>query len=370
MEYSTRVYYCAKDQSRAVNGIHISHWIDPFTTTVWILCLLTLLGIPFLGSILVSKSILESLLVVIGTIGVVLRQYTKIVNKKLLIFGVFLGFFLCSFYENQITSLAIVQLPPKTIGSLNELISKGYKILIYEEDDIAKFLYDFKVRQMEAAFNKSWYVIGSKYEYFDKNNDTMVKLLVGTNGTAKYASLTNTMYLQYSLTDTTEQTREETGCADYNCHSIPDEIGKSQYYWVVNAKNKHWIEKSIDYMQSAGLQQQWNNWEEWFQTLQQISYERLLKKKGIWLGESLIQKPTLGPGLIRVQELGSFIILVLILLLSSILLLVVEIVKNRLNITKVTVLTSLQVGLESVKVNFRMSCFHNIWRMNKADNVA
>ncbi|CAL8098261.1 unnamed protein product, partial [Orchesella dallaii] len=315
--FGTMVYYCSMSSPRVMSKSKCMHWIQPFSVSVWIVCFLMLLGIPFLISMVQTKSIFYSILVVIGAVGVVLKQYTVIVGCRMLIFTSFLGLLVVSFYESQITSLAIVQMPPKTIQSMFELVNKGYKI-IKNEESYTGFELDFNFMKLDD-FAKLWYSIGNI------NHDNYDNLNVKFLAEGKYASFVTTEYIQYNIMEKTELVRKETGVGGYDCHIIPEEIGKGQKHWKLEVKNKYWLERSLRFMQTAGLQDIWDQWSYWHERFRFIIHERNLQSNGTWLGESLFHKKNLGPGLILVQELAAFMLLALCPLIVSILLLVGEI---------------------------------------------
>ncbi|CAL8098554.1 unnamed protein product [Orchesella dallaii] len=123
----------------------------------------------------------------------------------------------------------------------------------------------------------------------------------------------------------TELTRKETGLGDYNCHSIPDELARSQYFWQLYVKNHYWLKETIHRIQSAGLQQQWSHWVRLSRKVGFIRNERKLRKNGTWLGESLFGTHSLGPGLVRIGELGSFMFLALCPLTAGMVCLILQI---------------------------------------------
>ncbi|CAL8132558.1 unnamed protein product [Orchesella dallaii] len=138
-----KLYYCSETNLLSVDESKLFYWIAPFTIPLWLYCF-TLLATPVCATFCRSKSVSESVAVLIGVVGMVLKQYTYVVGKKLLVFTSFFALIVCSFYESQITSLAIVQLPPPVIQSLQELVSKRYKILLFEELPLDYFESEFK----------------------------------------------------------------------------------------------------------------------------------------------------------------------------------------------------------------------------------
>ncbi|CAL8098225.1 unnamed protein product [Orchesella dallaii] len=325
---SSTIYYCRREQVSTSNDNKVMHWIYPFTASVWIILLQLTLGIPSVVTIIFTKSVRKAISVVIGTVSGFIGHDTGAIGRTMFTFISLFGFIICSFYESQITSLAVVQRPLPTIQSLNELISKGYKILKNKESLTERFEIDFKIRSMERVFNKSWFVYGSHFDEFYGNLDVQVELLALSANKLKYASFVDTQFIYYNLKEKTERTRKETGFGDYNCHSIPDEIGRSQYFWLLYVKNQYWLEKTIYRLQSAGLQQRWSHWARLSIEVRFIRNERKLRKNGTWLGESLFGTHSLGPGLVGVEELGSFILLALCPLFASIVCLFLELYYN------------------------------------------
>ncbi|CAL8098252.1 unnamed protein product [Orchesella dallaii] len=322
---SATIYYCIKYKINTDNDSKVMHWIYPFTASVWIILLQLLLGIPSIVTIIFTKSIPKTISVVIGTVSGVIGHGNGTIGRTMFAFISLFGFIICSFYESQITSLAIAQQPPQIIQSLNELINKGYKILTDEESNIQKFEIDFKIRNMEKAFNQSWFLFGKGIDNYNKHVELNVKLLAFSNSTLKYASFTRTNLIEYNLREKTERIRQHTGIGDYNCHSIPDTIGQNKSFWNLGVKNRYWIEKTAHKVQSAGLQERWNRWSDIKSEWEFIMNERRLRKSGKWLGESIFGTHSLGPGLVGVAELGSFMLLLLCPFLTGILCLILEV---------------------------------------------
>ncbi|CAL8130068.1 unnamed protein product [Orchesella dallaii] len=312
------IFYCSKE-SRSVNKSKILHWFRPFTPLLWLYCFM-LLAVPFVVTFISTKSVSDSVGTIYGVVVLVLGQYTGLIGKKLLIFASFFGLIVGSFYESQITSEAIVQLPPETIHSLQELLQKGYKILGVVEDVLEQYKQEFIIRNLMDKFNESWYIYGSGYVESDRRITAEANLLA----TQKYAKITNAQLLWYNLIKYSEHVRKQTGIAEYDCFMIPDEIVKRQVYWRMTVKNRYWLGKSIHRVQEAGLTDVWDGWVKWLSKLNYIMYEQRLIRKGTWLGDSLFHKKDLGPGLITVQEVGGFFILALCPYITSILILVVE----------------------------------------------
>ncbi|CAL8098206.1 unnamed protein product [Orchesella dallaii] len=322
------IYYCSRELVDTANDNKIMHWIYPFTASVWIILFQLLVGIPSLVTFIFTKSIRKAITVVICTVSGVIGHDTGAIGRTMSTLISLFGFIICSFYESQITSLAVVQRPPPTIQSLNELIAKGYKILKNKESHTQRFEIDFKTRNMEGVFNKSWFVFGSKYDEFYENLGVQVKLLSQSTNNLKYASFVDRQFIYYNLKEKTELTRKETGLEDYNCHSIPEELARSKYFWKLYVKNHYWLEKTIHRIQSAGLQQQWSHWARLSVEFGLIANERKLRNNGKWMGESLFGKYSLGPGLVRVGELRSFMFLALCPLTGGIICLILEIYYN------------------------------------------
>ncbi|CAL8098166.1 unnamed protein product [Orchesella dallaii] len=318
------IYYCRREQVSTANGNKVMHWIYPFTASVWIILLQLMVGIPSIVTIIFTKSIQKTITVVICTVSGVIGHDTGAIGRKMFTFISLFGFIICSFYESQITSLAVVQQPLPTIQTLHELIAKGYKLLYDEEGSIQEFEIDFKIRNMEGVFNKSWFVYGSQYDEFDGHLEVEIKLLTLSEQKLKYASIADKKFVYYHLKRNTELTRKEIGLGDYNCHSIPDELGRSQYFWKLYVKNQYWLEKTIHRIQSAGLQRKWSHWAHLSDEVQFITNERQLRKNGNWLGESLFGTHSLGPGLVRIEELGSFMLLALCPLVTGIVCFILE----------------------------------------------
>ncbi|CAL8130070.1 unnamed protein product [Orchesella dallaii] len=318
-ENSKAIFYCNKD-ARAENGIKFMHWFEPFTAFLWLYCFM-LLGIPFLVTFISTSSGSGSLGIIYGVVGVILRQFTDVVGRKLLIFTSFFGLIVGGFYESQITSLAIVQLPPETIQSLQELLQKGYKILRVKEYPVEQFENEFKMRKLLDKFNESWFIYGSIDDDYDTRSELQVSLLA----TQKYAVITSTFYLWDNLVRYTKAVRNAAGVAEFNCHNIPDELVKRAVYWEMTLKNRYWVLKSIRHTYEAGLHELWNRCSKRAAKLQYITIERRLQRIGEFLGDSLFHKKNLGPALITVQEVGGFLLLALCPYITSIVMLVVEI---------------------------------------------
>ncbi|CAL8130138.1 unnamed protein product [Orchesella dallaii] len=281
---SKGLLYCGKE-SRAEIKNTIMHWIEPFAVLLWLYCFM-LLGIPFLFALLSTKSYSYSLGIIYGAVGVILRQYTDVVGRKLLISTSFFGLIVGGFYESQITSLAIVQLPIKTIQSLQELLRKEYKILVEEEHILGQYKHDFKIRDVLDKFNESWFIYASA----DDDYASVVRILLNLLATKKYATILPTSYIFNNALQFAERIRRDTGAAEFHCYGIPEELVKDRNYWTLTVKNKYWVKKSMHHMQEAGLYEIWNRWLEWFFQFDYIVYERRRQEKGTMLGDSLIHK--------------------------------------------------------------------------------
>ncbi|CAL8098388.1 unnamed protein product [Orchesella dallaii] len=323
------IFYCSKE-SREENRSKIFHWIEPFTALLWLYCFM-LLGIPFLITFISTNSASDSLGSIYGVVGVILRQYTGVVGRKLLIFTSFFGLIVGSFYESQITSLAIVQLPPETIQSLQQLLQRGYKILLKHEEYHGTYKEDFKMREILDKFNDSWFRYASVYDGHDKKFALEVSLLAVSNGRQKYAAMEAASDTYFSLLKHTQSIREETACAECNCHPIPDEIARRHHHWIVNVKNVYWLVKSLHHVKEAGFQNVWNHWAKWVEELNYIMYERRLQEKGSWVGDSFFHEKNLGPALIKLEEIGGFLLLSLCPYITGIVILVVEISSKTAN---------------------------------------
>ncbi|CAL8098732.1 unnamed protein product [Orchesella dallaii] len=322
------IYYCRNENLELQEeNIGFLHWIVPFTFPLWIVCLI-LLVIPVFITYCRTKSVSDSVSILIGVVGEVLKQHTNVVDKKLLVFTSFSALIVCSFYESQITSLAIVQIPPPTIQTLQELINKGYKLLKTEGAPSDDYRLDFKFRNIENVFNESWFVYKKKYGDYDSAVDRIVNLLARSTKNLSYAGIKRNNIIQFTLFQTTNLIRKQTGVAGYACHSVPDKIGKGQDYWRTSVKNKHWLEVSLSYMNAAGLPRIWDSWSVWVRRLRFMKKERKLREEGKWLGDSLFHKKELGPALIKIQELEGFLLLALCPVIISIVLLGVEISKH------------------------------------------
>ncbi|CAL8130232.1 unnamed protein product [Orchesella dallaii] len=317
------VYYCSKTNRWSVDESKLFHWIVPFTVSLWLYCF-TLLAVPVLATLFLRKSVSESMAVFFGILGVVLKQYTNVVGKQLLVFTSVFALIVCSFYESQITSLAIVQLPPSKIQSFHELITKGYKILLYEELPVELFESEFKRRNMLDVFNQSFFRFASLYDDFDETIDLKTKLLATSDGNVSYALYEQNVHIHFNLWYSTELTRKETGSPDYDCHSLPDVLLPTQDFWRTNLKNRYWLQRSILSLDAAGLYQIWETWPDWVIKFQYINEERELQHQGKWLGESLFHKKIMGPALIRIEEIFGFLFLTSCLVIASFLLLFLE----------------------------------------------
>ncbi|CAL8130252.1 unnamed protein product [Orchesella dallaii] len=328
-DLSEIISYCRKENHALQEAnMGLLHWILPFTFPIWIVCLI-LLAIPGFVTYYHTKSVSDSVSVLIGVLGVALKQYTNVIDKKLLVFTSFFGLIVCSFYETQITSSAMAQLPLPIIQSLEELIRKGYKLLITRETLIGDYELDFKFRNMLDVFNKSWYTYASLYDDYASRTDLEVILLANSNGSAAYAEIKDKKAMQYNLWFKTELLRNHTGDFEYACYSIPDQLKISQDYWRTNVKNRHWLQLSLSYMNAAGLPQIWDGWSVWVDRLYYMMEERYLREEGDWLGDSLFHKKELGPALIKIHELGGLLLLAICPVIISIVLLVLEICKHR-----------------------------------------
>ncbi|CAL8098714.1 unnamed protein product [Orchesella dallaii] len=328
-DFNFIIYYC-RDENLELQEANIGflHWIVPFTFPLWTVCLI-LLVIPVFVTYCHTKSVLDSVSVLIGVFGEVLKQHTNVVDKKLLVFTSFSALIVCSFYESQITSLAIVQIPPPTIQTLQELINKGYKLLKMEESSSDNYRLDFKFRNLENVFNESWFAYKKKIDGdYDSTKDLIVNLLARSTKNLSYAGIKDYKIIQFTLIKTTKLIRKQTGVAGYACYSVPDKIGKSQDYWQTSLKNKHWLEVSLSYMNAAGLPRIWDSWSVWVRRLKLMKNERKLREKGKWLGDSLFHKEELGPALIKIHELVGFLLLALCPVIISIVLLGLEICKH------------------------------------------
>ncbi|CAL8128928.1 unnamed protein product [Orchesella dallaii] len=324
------ISYCRNENHESQDTINaFSHWILPFTFSLWIVCFIVL-SIPGFVTYCLTKSVLDSVSVLIGVVGVVLKQYTNIVGKELLVFTSFFALIACSFYESQITSLAIVQLPPPIIQSLEELINKGYKILTTQEqeDFFVDLKLDFKIRNMLDVLNQSWYKYAGEYDDLWYVTDLEVKLLANSNGSQSYAEIKVEKVMPFNVWYKTELIRKYTGVSEYACYSIPDKIGTTQTNWNTNVKNRHWLQMSLSYMNAAGLPQIWDNWSYWWIRLHYIMNERELQEQGRWLGDSLFHEKELGPALIKIHELRGFLVLAFFPATLSIVLLVLEICRR------------------------------------------
>ncbi|CAL8112629.1 unnamed protein product [Orchesella dallaii] len=201
---SSTIYYCRREQVSTANDNKVMYWIYPFTASVWIILLQLMVGIPSLVTIIFTKSIWKAITVVICRVSGVIGHDTGAIGRTMFTFISLFGFIICSFYESQITSLAVVQQPLPTIQSLNEFIAKGYKILKNKEFPTQVFEIDFKIRNMEGVFNTSWFVFGSWYDDFYGNLDSEVKLLTLSTNNLKYASIVDTEYIYYNLKEKTK----------------------------------------------------------------------------------------------------------------------------------------------------------------------
>ncbi|CAL8130322.1 unnamed protein product [Orchesella dallaii] len=318
------VYYCRNEAQLEVVENKMLHWLVPFQTTLWIVCLM-LLAIPSLITFCLSKSASDSVAVVFGVVGVVLKQYTSVVYRKLLVFTSFSALIICSFYESQITSLATIHIPSPTIQSLPELFGRGYKILKHKEVDLGSFYFDFRARKLQNVLNTSFFTYASKFDDYRERIHQVVKLLATSNQNLSYAAFDVDETAQFQVWYKTELIRRETRDADYYCYSLPEKLKTSQDYWNINVKNKYWLEMSMRFLHSSGLHQIWDSWSDWALTFDYMLDERNLQEKGKWLGESLFHKKKLGPALIRIDELGGFLLLASCPILLSIVLFVLEI---------------------------------------------
>ncbi|CAL8098723.1 unnamed protein product [Orchesella dallaii] len=327
-DFNSLIYYC-RDETLELQEASIGflHWIVPFTFSLWILCLI-LIVIPVFVTYYHTKSVSDSVSILIGVVGEVLKQHTNVVDKKLLVFTSFSALIVCSFYESQITSLAMAQIRPPTIQTLQELINKGYKLLKTEGASSDAYRLDFKFRNIENVFNESWFVYKKRYGDYDSAVYRIVNLLARSTKNLSYAGIKDNKLIQYTLLETTELIRQQTGVASYACHSVPDKIGKSQDFWKTSLKNKHWLEVSLSYMNAAGLPQIWDSWANWVDRHMWMMDEWYLREEGNWLGDSLFHKKELGPAFITIQELVGFLLLALCPVIISIVLLALEICKH------------------------------------------
>ncbi|CAL8130134.1 unnamed protein product [Orchesella dallaii] len=323
---SQGLIYCKKE-SRAENRNAIMHWIEPFAVLLWLYCFM-LLGISFLFTVVSTNSVHDSFGIIYGVLGVILRQYTNVVGRKLLILTSFFGLIVGSFYETQTTSLAIVQLPPQKIQSLQELLQKGYKILAEEEADLRIYKHDFKIKGVLDKFDESWFIYASSHDDYNGKMQVLWNLLA----TQKYATTLRTSYVSDNAVRYEKNIPRETGVAEFHCYGIPNELLKYYFYWTVSVKNRYWVKKSMLYMQEAGLYEIWNRWLMWFYQLDCLVYEREREQKVTLLEDSFIDKKQLGPGLVTAQEVMGFFLLALCPYITGVVVLVVEMCTNRIKI--------------------------------------
>lgn len=153
------------------------------------------------------------------------RMYIYLVLGALMLWAV---------YENEITSLAIVNPAPKSIQSLKEVLDQGYKILVvhlhyYQLFEVHLDEFNYKRKLNNSLVVKESLSLGNRSEY---------AYWLSSKRKHKYAMQTDTGFSTRNKLETQKLLREVHQEMESNCFVVPQEFRSTIYFWEIYMVNR------------------------------------------------------------------------------------------------------------------------------------
>ncbi|CAL8092305.1 unnamed protein product [Orchesella dallaii] len=258
--------YCTGNADDDGNGemelltFQLSLWATPFTSSVWIL-----VGILIIGSALgYSKWNLTHFLYseLFRSFAAFMGNSSSKQSRTSLIL-ILCGMLLLGLYENDILSLVSTKYPPRRIETLEELLDLGYKILNSVGYPEKKYEMDFKLSNVVDRINTSFYYV-SPVPLDISGSIGFSKYLKKSNEKQRFAAIASDLSLHNHKSVYQQEIIDQGGSPNTKCHHVPQRISKSILFSDIYTVNMYWLKQSLSKMREAGLKDKWDEWSLWW----------------------------------------------------------------------------------------------------------
>ncbi|CAL8092301.1 unnamed protein product [Orchesella dallaii] len=261
--FEVLVYCTGNGDDDAIGNLltfQLSLWATPFTSSVWIL-----VGILIIGSALgYSKWNLTHFLYseLFRSFAAFMGNSSSKQSRTSLIL-ILCGMLLLGLYENDILSLVSTKYPPRRIETLVELLDSGYKILTSGGYPEKKYEMDFKLSNVVDRINTSFYYVPPVP--LDLTGGVgFAEYLKESNEKQRFAAIASDISLHNHKSIYQKEIIDQGGSPNTKCDHVPQRICKSIMFSDIYTVNMYWLKQSLSKMREAGLKDKWDEWSLWW----------------------------------------------------------------------------------------------------------
>ncbi|CAL8114708.1 unnamed protein product [Orchesella dallaii] len=255
---SQRFVYCPRIKKTAAFA-EFGIWYEPVTAETWT-TLIFLMGFATVCSYIHHRRITSVL-------GDLLQYWAAVFGAsfKIRYFLVIsaLSFFLSQIYSNGFTSIITVGHSPEKIKTVEQLIKKGYKILVDAEEmgtDYEK-IYGDTFRRLGLSTDGVFLITESV------NVDDTVSMIVKNNNSL-FAFGIKMSLADYYVAIAAEMLRTQNSTTDkFACSAVEQTVLEGQDTSILESENNYWLQITAQRIRAMGLYTKWNEWSQWHNML-------------------------------------------------------------------------------------------------------